>query len=129
MTNPAPGMWLTLRLRDVPAMLDWLRAVGFTELAMNHDADGLLVHGELLWPRGGGAMVGAERDGTSWPQPAGTQAAYLVCDDVDLVHAAAVAAGGTSLYAPVDREYGGRDAGVRDPDGNLWSFGTYAPGG
>ncbi len=129
MTNPAPGMWLSLRLRDVPAMLGWLQAVGFTELALFHDDDGVLMHGEYLWPAGGGVMVGAERDGPAWVQPVGSQAVYVVAADPDAVYAAALAAGGTSLYPPTDQDYGGRDAGVRDPDGNMWSFGTYAPGG
>ncbi len=26
-----------------------------------------------------------------------------------------------------DEEYGGRNATVRDPEGNLWSFGSYRP--
>ena len=27
-----------------------------------------------------------------------------------------------------DQNYGGRDYSCRDPEGNIWSFGTYAPG-
>jgi uncharacterized glyoxalase superfamily protein PhnB len=30
---------------------------------------------------------------------------------------------------PVDQDYGSRDFSVRDPEGNLWAFGTYALGG
>jgi len=26
-----------------------------------------------------------------------------------------------------DTDYGSRDFAVRDPEGNIWSFGTYAP--
>lgn len=129
MTNGVPGMWLSLRLREVDAMIAWLEAVGFTELAVHRDDDGLLVHGEYRWPRGGGVMVGADREVSRWPQVPGTQAAYLVTDDVDAAYSAALAAGATSLYEPSSTDYGSRDAGVRDPDGNLWSFGTYAPGG
>ena len=29
---------------------------------------------------------------------------------------------------PTDLDYGSRDYGARDLEGNLWSFGTYAPG-
>jgi uncharacterized glyoxalase superfamily protein PhnB len=29
---------------------------------------------------------------------------------------------------PTDLDYGSRDYGARDPEGNRWSFGTYAPG-
>ena len=28
---------------------------------------------------------------------------------------------------PTDQDYGSRDFVARDPEGNLWSFGTYAP--
>ena len=30
--------------------------------------------------------------------------------------------------ALTDLDYGSRDFSVRDPEGNLWSFGTYRPG-
>ena len=26
-----------------------------------------------------------------------------------------------------DQDYGSRDFAVRDPEGNIWSFGTYRP--
>ena len=87
------------------------------------------MHAEYLWPHGGGVMLGPERDSADWPQQPGTEAAYLVVDDVDATHAQAVRAGATSLRAPQDEEYGGRGSTVRDPEGNLWSFGTYRPGG
>jgi uncharacterized glyoxalase superfamily protein PhnB len=107
-------------------MLAFLEALGFTERELHHE-DGVLVHGEYLWPRGGGVMVAAMRDTPQWPQQPGTEAAYLVVDEPDATFAAAVAAGGVGLAEPEDKPYG-RDATVRDPDGNLWSFGTYAPG-
>jgi uncharacterized glyoxalase superfamily protein PhnB len=31
------------------------------------------------------------------------------------------------LPQPVDQEYGSRDYGALDPEGNLWTFGTYDP--
>jgi uncharacterized glyoxalase superfamily protein PhnB len=126
--DPGPGMWLTLRLRDVPAMTGWLTAIGFVPHAEYRDDAGDLVHGEYLWPKGGGVMVGAHRASPDWPQAPGAGAAYLVVEDVDRTHAAAVDAGATSLRAPVDEDYGGRGSTVRDPEGNLWSFGTYRPG-
>lgn len=128
-TPTGPGMWLTLRLRDVPAMTAWLRSIGFVPLTEHRDGAGALVHGELLWPQGGGVMIGAARSSPDWPQTPGTEAAYLVVADVDGTHAAAVAAGAVSLRPPTDEDYGGRGATVSDPEGNLWSFGTYRPGG
>lgn len=82
----------------------------------------------MLWPAGGGIMFSTHRDDNpDWPKQPGTAAAYLVTDDPNGTHAAAVAAGGTSLYAPRDEAYGARTAGVMDPEGNRWSFGTYRP--
>jgi uncharacterized glyoxalase superfamily protein PhnB len=123
------GLWLSLAFRDADRMIGWLAAIGFTEHAIHRADDPAIVqHAEMLWPGGGGIMFGSHRDGNrDWPRQPGTGAAYLVTDDPDAVHAAAVAAGGTSLYAPRDEGYGGRTAGVRDPEGNLWSFGTYRP--
>lgn len=124
------GAWLTLTFRDAERMLAWLRAIGFTEHAVYRSGDdqqGVVGHAELLWPGGGGVMAGSYREGGEWPSRPGTGAAYLVTDDTDGVYEAAIAAGATSLYAPRDQSYGGRGAGVRDPEGNLWSFGSYRP--
>src|SRR5579871_2011675 len=45
---------------------------------------------------------------------------HLYVDDADAVYARAVAAGGTSLHAPVDQDYGDREAAVKDKFGNFW---------
>ena len=48
-------------------------------------------------------------------------------DDPDALHATVKAAGArieTELY---DTPYGSREFACRDPEGNLWSFGTYWP--
>jgi uncharacterized glyoxalase superfamily protein PhnB len=71
-------------------------------------------------------MLGDDRPGGSeWTRTPGTAGAYVVTADVDALHARAVAAGAEILEGPVDREYGSRDFIARDPEGNLWSFGTY----
>ena len=31
------------------------------------------------------------------------------------------------VLAPTDQDYGSRDFSARDPEGNIWSFGTYRP--
>ncbi len=36
-------------------------------------------------------------------------------------------AGAEVVMEPTDQDYGSRDMSVRDPEGNLWSFGTYDP--
>ena len=51
--------------------------------------------------------------------------AYVVTDDPDALFARAVAAGRAASPEPYDTDYGSREFAVRDPEGNLWSFGTY----
>lgn len=83
-------------------------------------------HAQLAGPLGGGVMLGSHRDDPddAWPQPPGAAGAYVVVDDVDAAFAQASAAGALTVYGPADSDEG-RVFTVRDPEGNLWSFGTY----
>jgi uncharacterized glyoxalase superfamily protein PhnB len=123
------GLWPTLTFTDVDAGIAWLSTIGFTEKEIHRDPDDptVVVHAEMLWPTGGGVMFGSHRPNPDWPTRPGHSSAYLVTDDVDGVYAAAVGAGATPLREPRDEDYGGRGATVTDPEGNLWSFGDYAP--
>jgi uncharacterized glyoxalase superfamily protein PhnB len=57
-------------------------------------------------------------------------ALHLYVSNVDEAYRRALDAGAESLYAPVDQEYGDREAGVRDVGGNCWFLATHgAPGG
>ena len=51
--------------------------------------------------------------------------AYVVTAAPDALFARATAAGAKVAREPHDTDYGSRDFAVTDPDGNLWSFGTY----
>jgi uncharacterized glyoxalase superfamily protein PhnB len=81
------------------------------------------------WPPGGGVMFGsADPHDASRVESAGRAQCYCVTEtdeDVDRIHAQAVAAGATSVRPPEDQDYGGRGCTLRDPEGNLWSFGSY----
>ncbi|WP_125777823.1 VOC family protein [Antribacter gilvus] len=120
------GLWPSLVYTDAAAACSWLAAIGFTEhVTFKDEEDGHLHHAEYLWPAGGGVMFGTYHpDYPEWPARPGTGNTYLVTEDVDAVHAAALAAGGTSVREPVDEDHG-RNATVKDPEGNMWSFGTY----
>ncbi|GAA4727844.1 VOC family protein [Isoptericola chiayiensis] len=123
------ALWVTLRYRDADAALTWLRAVGFTEDVVHRDPDdrSVVQHAQLSWPGGGGLMLGTHRESPGWPVEPGHGATYAVTDDVDRVFEAAVVAGGRAVMKPADQDYGGRSATVADPEGNLWSFGSYRP--
>jgi PhnB protein len=55
-------------------------------------------------------------------------ALHLYVPDADAVYRRALEAGGTSLEEPVDQFYGDREAGIKDPTGNVWWIATHKPG-
>ena len=59
---------------------------------------------------------------------AGPAGIFVHVDDVDAHHSKAVEHGVDVLMPPTDQDYGARDYMARDIEGNVWSFGTYAPG-
>jgi uncharacterized glyoxalase superfamily protein PhnB len=124
-----------LRYRDAPAAIAWLCSVfGFEEqLVVRDDASGI-AHAQLRLG-GGMVMLGSASDndyGRLVKQPdevggAQTQSSYLVVADADAVHARAVAAGARIALPIQDEDYGGRGFSCFDPEGHLWSVGTYDP--
>jgi uncharacterized glyoxalase superfamily protein PhnB len=127
----APRIFPTLRCRDADEMIRWLTEVlGFVEHAV-HRADGAVVHAEL----GFGTsliMLGQARDG-DYDNLVGdlggrrTDAIYVAVDDPDAVHARVVASGARIEMELRQTDYGSREFACRDPEGNLWSIGTYWP--
>jgi uncharacterized glyoxalase superfamily protein PhnB len=61
-------------------------------------------------------MVGGKKDGSD----ASAAMFYLYVDDADDTYRKMLAAGGTSIEAPNDQDYGDRRAGAKDPCGNQW---------
>jgi uncharacterized glyoxalase superfamily protein PhnB len=63
------------------------------------------------------------------PRDAGgvTMSVYIVVADADAHFARAKAAGAEIMREPVTQDYGGRDYTCKDPEGNVWTFGTYDP--
>ncbi len=55
-------------------------------------------------------------------------ALHVYVPDADAVYRRALTAGATSLGEPVDQFYGDREAGIRDPSGNVWWIATHKLG-
>jgi uncharacterized glyoxalase superfamily protein PhnB len=55
-------------------------------------------------------------------------ALHVYVPDADAVYQRALEAGATSLEEPVDQFYGDREAGVKDPTGNVWWIATHKLG-
>lgn len=130
---PPPTVWPCLSYRDARAAIAFLGdAFGFETVAVyTHDDPNRVDHAELRWPLGGGVMLGsAGRDDSAFGRRApGNDSIYVVCDDPDALFARATAAGAEVVRGLVDEDYGSRGFTVRDPEGNLWSFGTYRGAG
>ena len=125
--TPPPQVWPTLRANDARALIKFLvEAFGFEETVVYGEGD-RVDHAQLSWPLGGGIMLGSANRGPDdqWSLPPGTFGAYVVADDIDALHDRAVQAGAEIIRAPQTTDYGSHEFVARDPEGNLWSFGTY----
>ncbi len=119
----------TFHYRDARAAIDFLeRAFGFERKAVYDAEDGTVQHAELRL--GDGIIMLGDQHDTEFAKlapPPGSGSVYVAVDDVDALHERARAAGAEIVYGPRDQDYGSRDFSARDPEGNLWSFGTYRP--
>ncbi|MEX4009581.1 VOC family protein [Neoaquamicrobium sediminum] len=127
-----PRIYPTFRFRDAAAMIDWLRdAFGFTVKARYEDDKGVVGHAELAL---GSSIImcgQAQEDeyGTIVGQPGdqGGKSLYIAVDDVDALFEQVRKAGAAIEQGLTDRDYGSREFICRDPEGNVWCFGTYWP--
>ena len=125
-----PGM----RYRDPSKMISWLeKAFGFEVLLNVPGPDGTPVHVQMTYGDGmimfGPALDDEYGQLVKPAEPGGTvnQSAYVVVEDIDAHYETAQACGAEILRPLGDTEYGSREYLARDPEGHLWSFGTFDP--
>jgi len=125
----AKTIWPCLNYRDAQAAIGFLeRVFGFVPtIVVDGGPERPVAHAELRWPEGGGIMLGsAVASGNDFERlPSGGASVYVVTDAPDALFARATTAGATVVRGLEDTDYGSRGFTVRDPEGNLWSFGTY----
>ncbi len=122
---------------DAVAAIGFLcEAFGFRRHAVYaDDADPAVIHHAELTLDQGMIMLGSGRSGErphgrKTPAEAGgnTVSLYLIVADPDAHCEKARAAGAEILTEPRDNEgYPGRGYAARDPEGYVWSFGSYDP--
>ncbi len=121
-----------LRYRDAKAAIALLKeAFGFTGVVVHENEDGTIAHAELAHG-GGTVMLGTLREGDDSEydralNALGPAQVYVVVDDPDAHHDRAVQYGVKIVMPLTDQDYGSREYAARDPEGNIWAFGTYAP--
>jgi uncharacterized glyoxalase superfamily protein PhnB len=118
-----------VRYDDVHAAIDWITRVAGFEVGLTvENGDGILEHAELWF--GSGVVVVNSR-AQFRPEkpvfPTGPAIIDVTVDDVSAHHDVAVAQGG-EVVQPVIDSVVGLNYMLRDPEGNLWAFGSYLPG-
>lgn len=125
----ANHIYAQIRYRDAEAAGQWLQdAFGFELVETHRDETGAIVHAEMRWGDSV-IMFGNETDESieRFGYHAGQEWLYVTVDDADAHHERAKAAGAEIVYELQNQDYGSRDYSAKDPEGNLWSFGTYDP--
>jgi uncharacterized glyoxalase superfamily protein PhnB len=120
---------------DAPAAIEWLcKVFGFRKHLVVSGGNGAVHHAELTLGKAM-VMLGSAKSGSGYsrlvrsPKDLGfrSQSPYVVVDDPDAIHASAKRNGAHMVIDIKDREHGGRDFTCSDPEGHLWSFGSYDP--
>ena len=126
--QPPKTVWPALNYVDAHAAIAFLvDAFGFEEASVHNDEHGRVAHAELRWPEGGGVMLGStvRSVGEVEATKEGAGSVYVVTDRPDEIHAQCTARGAVEIRGLRDEDYGSRGFSVRDPERNIWSFGTY----
>lgn len=124
-----------LRYRDAPAVIEWLCSnLGFEKRLVVPGKTGGVSHAELTLGDGM-VMIGTEADDEygqllTTPDKTGglqTQTIWIRVQDADDLYARVVGSNADIVKAIDDAPYGGREFACRDPEGHVWSVGTYDP--
>ena len=121
-----------MRYADALAAIGFLtEAFGFEATFVVEGEGGRIDHAQLVHDTGM-IMLGSARDDEFGSLVGGSErpflsSVYVVVDDVSDHAERARAAGAEILMEPEDQDYGGSSYTARDPEGNVWSFGSYSP--
>ena len=124
-----PNIFTVLRYADAPTAIDFLnRAFGLQTREVFTAPDGTVAHAELDL---GSDVIGLSSAGpidSAKPWTTARNGVYACVPEIDQHYAQAVSAGADVFRPLQDTGYGSREYSARDPEGHLWSFGTYGMG-
>jgi uncharacterized glyoxalase superfamily protein PhnB len=121
-----PTVFPTMSYDDAGAALSFLEsAFGAEQHGVYRGDDGTIQHAEVRL--GNGIVMFGSARGDAPATRGGGGGIYVVIEDPDAHCDRARAAGAEILRELHDTEYGSRDYSARDPEGNVWHFGTYQP--
>ena len=118
----------SFRYRDAPAAIKWLcQAFGFEEQLVVPGENDTIVHAQLLLGNDMIMLGSSNSHGGNAYDKAVRPPDELGGHDADAHYARSQAAGAEVLMELEDAGHGGRGYSCRDPEGHVWSFGTYDP--
>ncbi len=122
-----PSIWPSVVSNDAPMLRDWLLTLGFTEdLMIAGERKDSIHHCQLDWPDGGRVLLSSTDERHSPCRP-GVSSFHVVTTDPDAVMRRALLIHATVVQPMMDHtDYPSRDFTVEDPDGNHWTFATFA---
>lgn len=132
-SRPSGQIWAAMPYADAPAGIRFLTEVlGFEQqiVVPNDDDPTVIEHSQLRWPEGGILQAAtANRPGNPYSdRPIGSESLYLVTADPEAVWQRCQDAGVEVLDPPSVPDYAPDTMvfSIRDPEGNIFSIGSYA---
>lgn len=120
------SIWASVVSDDARALHSWLLDLGFTEDLMIPGDGDAIHHCQLDWPEGGRVVLSSTNERVTPCKP-GTASLHVVTADPDAVAERAQALGAAFVHELTDQtDYPSRDFTIADPDGNHWTFATFA---
>ena len=135
MPSESGTMFPGLRYKNAPAAIDWLCDVlGFDRKLVIPGEDNNIVHAQLQLGAGI-IMLGSVNENEfgkhvkppDFVDKVNTQVAYIYIKDIDKHYQNAKSKGAEMVVELREEEYGGKYYLCRDPEGHLWSIGSYDP--
>lgn len=124
----------TFKYKNAPAAVEWLcQTLGFQKHLIV-EADGGIAHAQLTF--GNSMIMLGSSDESDYGKLIktpnelngfNTQSPYLIVAEIEAHYEHAKANGAEIVLELSDQDYGGKLYTCRDPEGNIWNFGSYDP--
>ena len=125
----------TIKYRDAATAIEWLcKAFGFEKHLVVPADNGKIAHDQLTLGNGM-IMLGSEGDQEFDRyqkarvdfEETTSQSPYIVVEAIESHYDNAIKCGAKIVIDLADQDYGGKLYICKDPEGHLWSFGSYDP--
>lgn len=119
-----------LRYNNARIAIQWLCATfGFRERFSVPETGEFVRHAQLSLGKNLIMLGSSREDSLKSPQILGfaTQALYVYVPDIDEHFERSRLSGAEITTFPQNTDFGAREYHVRDPEGHMWTFGTYLP--